>query len=237
MYKFVINLKRRPDRLELFKKKCPYPIGQEVKTNFIGKLLTDKPKINQVNIIYGFDSKQTCDEIPEEQFLYKHVIKLKLPGAIGCFISHLRIYKIIVENNYTEAIIFEDDANFTIDFDKKLQRVIKQLPMDYHIIYIGGRFVENFKMKNENMTAVSDNICKHNLNNWCNFDHDRTTHGYIISNAGAKFLLEKIKNTTINQQDAIDFWLMNTFKNKNINIYNSFPLLCWSPIVGDSDIR
>jgi len=237
MYKFVINLKRRPDRLNNFKNNCPYPIGTVTKTSFTGQLLSEKPSFGCVNVIYGFDAKQVANEIPEEQFLYKDIIKLVYPGAIGCFISHLRIYNLVVENNYPGAVIFEDDANFSPDFDKKLKRLIKQLPKDYHIAYIGGRFTQDFKMKPTSITPVSDNICQHNTTDWYNLDHDRTTHGYIISNLGAKFLLDKFLNTTIDKQGAIDFWLMNTFLNNNIKVYSSVPLICWSPITGDSDIR
>jgi GR25 family glycosyltransferase involved in LPS biosynthesis len=65
--KFVINLKRRPDRLETFKKNCPF---------------TD------VEVVYGFDGKY--EKGKEQDITYK--LKLK-PGEIGVFISHLRIFK------------------------------------------------------------------------------------------------------------------------------------------------
>ena len=92
-------------------------------------------------------------------------------------------------------------------------------------------------MKEQNIITVSDHIVQHNLAVWDNHDHDRTTHGYILSNTGAKFLLDKFKNDTINSTDAIDFWLMNSFIKNNIKIYSTAPLLCWSPMAGDSDIR
>ena len=235
MYKFVINLKRRPDRLELFKNECPYTLGPQTKTNFLGKLLTDKPCFNKINVIYGFDSKFPDEETPEEQFLYKNVIKLNRPGETGCFISHLRIFTMVVQNNYHGVVVFEDDARFSPVFDKKLQRVIKDAPKDYHIIYIGGRFSQDYRMKSESVIPINGHINRHNVANWYNHDHDRTTHGYIISNRGAKFLLEQFNNSTRFEQ--IDHWMMNTFVNNNVKVYSSVPLLCWSPLVGDSDIR
>lgn len=35
-----------------------------------------------------------------------------ISGAIGCYLSHIRIYKKIVEDNIPYAIIFEDDVRF-----------------------------------------------------------------------------------------------------------------------------
>ena len=225
MYKFVISLKRRPERLNQFKNECPYELGGQ-----------NSRSLKLVNIVHGFDSRNINQELHDEQLLYKE-INLTYPGAIGCFISHLRIYKMIVQNNYPAGIIFEDDSFFTTDFDKKLQRVIRELPRDYHIVYIGGRFTKDYKMKPSSIIKVSDYIVQHNVADWYNHDHDRTTHGYIISNRGAKFLLDRFEKGNIGPRDAIDFWMMNSFMEKDINIYSSNPLLCWSPISGDSDIR
>ena len=35
-----------------------------------------------------------------------------VPGAIGCALSHLKIYKHVVDNNIPYALILEDDVNY-----------------------------------------------------------------------------------------------------------------------------
>jgi hypothetical protein len=68
------------------------------------------------------------------------------------------------------------------------------------------------------------------------YEHDRTTCGYIISRNIAEFLIDKFnKDILINL--PIDHWLIKIFRDNKIKIYDSKPLLCYSPIVSDSDIR
>lgn len=227
MKKFVINLKRRPDRLENFKNNCP--------------IITD--------VVYGFDSKNHQLETDDsEQFLYNTVLECLSKNERGVFISHYRIYKNMVKNNYNSAMIFEDDAIFTNSFDVKIKHVIKELPKNWHICFFGGRFTKDYVMNSSSVIKVSDRLVEHNIHNFNNHDHDRTFHGYLLSNLGAKFLIEQLekiypKSLAYNIFDRptdtgpVDHWVIRLFYKNNIKVYSSTPLLCHSPLVGDSDIR
>jgi GR25 family glycosyltransferase involved in LPS biosynthesis len=215
--KFVINLKRRTDRLEAFQKNCPF---------------------NDVEIVYGFDGKNINSEAsPLERIMTKQFRDLR-NGEIGVFISHMRIFKSIVENNYPMALIFEDDAIFCDNFLDKFNCLLKDIPSDTSILYVGGRFTPNYCMTDG--TMVTSNIIKHNIPDklWIgsSMDKDRTMHAYIISFNLAKLCLDNyylprfIKN-------AVDAWILDVCLSNSIKIYNSYPLLCHSPIQGDSDIR
>ena len=215
--KFVINLKRRPDRLELFKKNCPF---------------------NDVTVIEAFDGKNINDEASaiEKDMVYRFT-GLD-PGEIGCFISHLRIFNIMRRENIPYTLIFEDDAIFCDNFLDLYSKIMKEFPSDTHILYIGGRFEPQFKMRDS--TNVSDTIVKHRIINnrivGLPFHTDRTTHAYIVSNTFAnKFIEEFYKN--LQHTKAIDTSLLAFCIKHVFTIYNSYPLLCHSPMVSDSDIR
>ena len=75
MKKFVINLKRRPDRLESFQERCVY---------------------KDIEVIPGFDGKNPHLESKKEQKIYKSLPQRLQPGARGVWISHLRIWKQII---------------------------------------------------------------------------------------------------------------------------------------------
>jgi GR25 family glycosyltransferase involved in LPS biosynthesis len=213
---FVINLQRRPDRLALFNERCP---------------------LKDVSIIPGFDAKNYNGEPPEEIDFFNKV-QCRYPGESAVYVSHLRIFKKIVENEYAYGMIFEDDAQFCPRFLEKYQQVLNEIPDDTHILYVGGRFTQDYKMKKRNSSIVSDNIIKHKINGDSidNYDTDRTAHAYIVSNIGARKLLDYFYSLKV-INNPIDDLMLNYFIKNNIPIYNSFPLLCHSPMVGDSDIR
>jgi len=215
--KFVINLKRRPDRLELFKKHCPF---------------------DDVIVIDGFDGKNMKNEQSAiEQDMVTRFTGLD-PGEIGCFLSHLRVFNRIRRENIEYALIFEDDAIFCDNFIEKYSKIIQELPSDTDILYIGGRFEPEFMM--EEHVRVSDSIVKHRIVNNIILgspNHiDRTTHAYIVSNAFVtRFTGELYK--ALSYSKPIDTFLLGFSKAQGFSIYNSYPLLCHSPIISDSDIR
>jgi glycosyl transferase family 25 len=214
MKKYVINLKRRPDRLQNFK-------------NRFGDFAND------IEVVYGFDGKNSKEETNQEQELMKKCFNINL-GEIGCALSHFKIYKDIINNNYDYGMIFEDDAIPTDNFANKLKLVLDDAPNNYDILYIGGRFAPNFTMQPVCMDKISNNIMKHN-DNYVPMDHDRTTHAYIVSKRAAQKLLNIFNNYNLNF--PIDHFIIAVMKHEKINIYNSNPLLCHSPWTGDSDIR
>ena len=211
MKKFVINLKRRPDRLTNFLNNCPY---------------------GDVEIVYGFDGKNPTDNPKKEIKIFEGLPKRLQPGARGCWISHLRIWKKIVNENIQTAMIFEDDAVFNEDFSQIINKLV--LPTD-GIIYFGGRFTKNFIIPPEHSKPVNEYICQSYVENGITKYHERTTHGYIIHFKLAKLFIEIFNNT--NSPDAIDQFMIHKLKVLDIPIYNTIPLLCYSSMTGDSDIR
>jgi GR25 family glycosyltransferase involved in LPS biosynthesis len=213
---FVINLQRRPDRLAKFKERCP---------------------LESVTLVPGFDAKNYINEAAEEIKFFEKV-KCQFPGESAVYVSHLRIMKKIVDQGLPYGLIFEDDAEFCPGFLEKYEQVVKDLPKDTHILYIGGRFNVLHQMKQHNCSIVTENIVKHKsiMKSKDPWDTDRTAHAYILSNQGARVLLEYFNSlSTITR--PIDDLMVNYCIEKQIPIYNSQPLLCYSALRGDSDIR
>jgi GR25 family glycosyltransferase involved in LPS biosynthesis len=207
---FVINLKRRPDRLQQFHERCPY---------------------NNVETVYGFDGNNPNQENKKERKIFEHLSMLR-PGERGCWISHLRVWKKIVDQGIPSAIIFEDDAEFHENFVEIITQTV--FPTD-GIVYIGGRFTKNFVMSTEYTLPVGQYICQSNMKKFLNTVHERTTHAYVITLKLAKLFLE-IFNTVPNP-GQLDHFMIQKLKALEIPVYSTIPLLCHSPMVGDSDIR
>ncbi|MDR0632437.1 MAG: glycosyltransferase family 25 protein [Holosporaceae bacterium] len=58
-------------------------------------------------------------------------------GEIGCIYSHRAVWRDIVKNNYRNAIVFEDDLVLSKDFKKNLIKLIRNIPRDADITFIG----------------------------------------------------------------------------------------------------
>ena len=189
MKRFVINLKRRPDRLNQFFKRCPYP--QE-----------------SFEIVEAFDGKFPENESKKERKMLEKFYPRIQMGARGCSITHIRIWKKIVNNNIPVAMVFEDDANFSETFYQFMETLV--LPEKFNVVYFGGRFYPNFVVPPEHMTPVNEKIYQHNYTKWDNSIHERTTHGYIITLKLAKFLINVFEISEMNEE--VDHHMIHTLR-------------------------
>jgi GR25 family glycosyltransferase involved in LPS biosynthesis len=71
-------------------------------------------------------------------------------GAIGCFLSHLEIYKKIVNNHDDKdyILILEDDNVFTDNFEQKIQLAIDRAPKDFDILSFSHSNFKSHKVEN-----------------------------------------------------------------------------------------
>ena len=102
-------------------------------------------------------------------------------GEIGCYLSHTNIWKEIVDNNYNNCIIFEDDVIPKKNYEDIIT-YIEDVPDDYDIAYLGWWTRKNLNNinKNSNWLYSVNNSDKPNV---------LGLYAYIISNNGAKKLL------------------------------------------------
>ena len=215
MKHFVINLKRRPDRLENFFKKYPYPK-------------------ESIEVVYGFDGKNQSLENKKEKKFYARFPNYRNPGEIGCFISHLRIWKKMVNENIPVAMIFEDDALFNENFKEFMETLI--LPENFKLLFPGGRFTKDFICPPQTIKMINDKIYSHNYDNWVNALHERTAHCYILTIETARLFIAILDTITITNEQ-LDHFTIYALKNNGIPIHSTYPLVCWCPMVSDSDIR
>lgn len=92
--------------------------------------------------------KYTLDEL-EKKGLYNHsqynlnrltkgeyVRPLKL-GRVGCALSHLTIYRKIVDKDYGKVLILEDDIAVLKDNLTFFNKAVGELPGDWELLYLG----------------------------------------------------------------------------------------------------
>ena len=172
---YIINLVNRTDRYKSIKDMC----------NKLGPPFTENIRIEAVN------GNSISDEEIYKLLTMNSILSLyhnshldtdiRSKGAIGCYLSHYNIWKDMIANNYKNVIILEDDTS-TTHYSKTIMEYINSLPYDYDIGFMN---YYNYNLKN--------NILLNENEYWCS-SKDYTfflTDCYILSNNGAKILIEK----------------------------------------------
>lgn len=201
---FYINLKRRPDRNEhmisLLNKHNLLSTSTRIQA-IDGQKLTNDELIDLAN-----NNIFTMDFI--KKVLDKNIKKDPTTslGAIGCALSHIRIWKRIVDENIAEAIIFEDDIEMNDNFVQEISKLEPYLPKNYDMIHLGYGLKSLLGIRQIiNKYFVKTNSCMSGF-------------GYILSNKGAKKLLEHIFPISAPYDVEI------TKKISNLDIYLISPL-------------
>lgn len=106
-------------------------------------------------------------------------------GAVGCYLSHLAIYKNLINSNLNYSIIFEDDSIMTADFYEKLLFGLSVIPNDWDILLLG-------------VICIKCDTEEH----YIKIHRFWGLHGYLVSRNGAKKLLEYLDKPISKQLDA-----------------------------------
>jgi hypothetical protein len=140
---------------------------------------------------------------------------LSSKGALGCYLSHVMLWKELVERedlNY--MVIFEDDIvtvpslKYANIYDEMIS-LLEEINYDFDIFLLGYILRDN-----KYLTEISNRIGKTSFF-WC-------LHSYVISKKGAKKLLEKIFPIEMQIDSYISYY---SYFNKDFNIYYSKRIL------------
>ena len=185
---FVINLKRRPDRLK--------------------EVTTEMQKHN-----IQFERFSAIDDINLE------LSGVKMKRGLGCALSHLTIYKFMLQRNYKQIAVFEDDVYFHENFNELFPIIYKEVPNDWDLLYLGGN---NYQPAQLISTHIEKTTCTYGF------------HGYLIKRlACIEFYLA---NRNKELKGEIDIAINNYIQYYEMRAYICKPKLAFQK-PGYSDIR
>lgn len=231
---FVINLKRRTDRIEKFEK--------------VYSLYAPNIPYTRIEAIDANDFSDFEDIVNSENDFNNNL------RVIACALSHMKTLETIIEKNCI-GFIFEDDINFREDglfkrnFDKIKMNIIsaiqqlEDLENKNVIIYLGAGDVlpihTNCINSQSLLRAQEKSHVKNSINEIIGYPKDKNAYmfdwigafAYCISPKTAKYILDKIKKEKLNK--AIDVYLKENLTNLVVS-----PLLAYHDILEkcDSDI-
>ena len=191
---YLINLDSRKDRLNIFLKNYNLKFDYEI-IRAIDKIFINPFELYKNNILGIIGLNNLNKNIRNNHYEFNS------KGAIGCYLSHIKTWEKIIEDNVDYGIIYEDD----IEINKKINEeiiynYIKNLPKDWDILLLNKNRIKGKQYK-KNIYKIERFIC---------------THSYIIKKTSINKIINNIY--PINQQ--IDFKLSILAKKKIINIYH-----------------
>eukprot|EP00753_Platysulcus_tardus_P013539 PLAT3769.1.p1 GENE.PLAT3769.1~~PLAT3769.1.p1 ORF type:complete len:398 (-),score=134.85 PLAT3769.1:67-1227(-) len=101
-------------------------------------------------------------------------------GAIGCALSHIRMWRLAVERNET-VLVMEDDSRVRDDFDATLAALLPELPRDFDLLYF---FLAPTLVLPPNLRRLSEHVFRV-------LGDAYTTSAYVVTPRGAARLLSQ----------------------------------------------
>ena len=125
--------------------------------------------VQYINLHERFDRRCRLEElfgrVLHSLFIRFNAIKHK-DGAIGCTLSHLKLLKQAIDENWDYFLVIEDD--FMVDdfclFESKFKSIVES-KMDFDVLLLGG-----------NILPPYINTSKHTIR----VQHSQTTVGYMV---------------------------------------------------------
>lgn len=115
--------------------------------------------------------------------------KVCTTGVIGCALSHMTCWRHVVERGLPMALILEDDVTLVPDFREKMARALAKTPSDWHILVLGCFNCQPVVQHTVNFLFRQDPMFNNGVVRELRFFGG--THAYLVSQAGARFLLER----------------------------------------------
>ena len=191
---YLMNLKRRPDRLERFM--TYYNLSDMNKYNIMKFEAIDGSLLDVNTVPLSELARLEMKQLETTGFRYKHYQLTK--GAIGCYLSHVKIWEDIVKHNYEHVLVFEDDARPPPHFLKALKYNMKYIPQDWDIVLLG-------KLCNE---------CEE-FEKYYKVNRFMLTHAYLITRKAIEKIIKTDTLFPITQQ--IDAYMSEL--SSHLNIY------------------
>lgn len=140
-------------------------------------------------------------------------------GELGGTISHTRLIKHVIDSNHNNALILEDDVEFSSDFLTKTEEILKELPINWDILFFGGNHTGGFEKYSNNLIRVFRTYALH-----CyavNKSGLPTIHDNMIRFIGHTLTCNKQLTPSV----AADFYMAKT--HPLLNVYSAYPNISW----------
>ena len=264
----IINLDRRPDRMEYIYKNIPilFSNDNDAQRTFQYRRF---PAIDGKNLSNYYKSnlefRELLDTIRGQQ---------RILGEVGCSLSHYSLWHSHAHSPKSKyLLVFEDDVMFTDKSTSRLTNIIQNIQSLEHsipttsmqsadnvtkcdVIYLGGQWTPDYDIDSNNsyfkyQGTTSESLGKYYLHSqWHSHSHSRTLYrrknrssavihndrniwytplfrtagAYLVSQQGARKLLEAVEtDTALFMKTPLDMWILEMDFRGYLDVFDGLP--------------
>lgn len=130
-------------------------------------------------------------ELYDRKWAYRQEGRHLTRGEIGCSLSHLRVYRKIVEDDIPFALVLEDDAWLTPSIVGVLEAIKEKITPEMKAVFLMQEMGPGrLKNKGDSISIIDDLfVCREK-------DSAQWTHAYIVTNQASKSLTSALTPVT-----------------------------------------
>lgn len=182
-----------------------------------------KLELANAEIIQAVDGRTLDLELMKAQGMLqwdKHLNRNLTAGEVGCYLSHVSAWRLLVERRLKTALICEDDILWKKDANVIVDQFMTEVPGDWDIIHFHSHSPIGSGTHNDpGRKRVSNYV-------WEGYNEGRGSTCYAITARGASFLLS-IAFPIRSAVDGVTNWLTGWWKRcKGYRGYVCWPFPC-----------
>lgn len=150
------------------------------------------------------------------------------PALVAIHLSHIEAYNRIVDNNYEEALILEDDAIMSDDFAKRYKRYRNELSIEqyFDMLFLGDGCNLHVPVHKQ----IKGKHIYYKCNEYTEYGGwgaTKCVDSYLVSNSCAKQLCEYVEDLSNKPRICvpIDHWLNEVIRSYNMVIFWAEPTI------------
>lgn len=155
-------------------------------------------------------------------------------GAIGCFLSHMKCWKLFLERHDTSKedkclFVLEDDAVPKDEFEPMLRKVLKNLPKDADIVLFS-----HVKSGPEEKIKVAEDLELLKLKEDAIF---YLLNAYLIRASAIKKIFKHLRNRGMRFDKQVDSYMTHLMQMGLVNVYTTIDSVCPQIYVTSTSIQ
>lgn len=129
------------------------------------------------------------------------------PGAVGCFLSHIKTWKLFKETGESFALIMEDDSSYpAITFLQDMTQILQTWPNPCHMVFLN--YIINGETRRRGQYKYLDNRKSSFF----------LTNAYLLSKEGVEELLELVEDPEFRIDVQIDAFITQCIHSYDLKV-------------------